>query len=86
MAVILAEAMPASPASAVFDEVLAIRPGAWPNLRIVEIGDALLNRNGELIAAAHEVYRLQIRRRPDLPDIMTASGRGREVAAATGGQ
>ena len=84
MAVILAEAMPRSPASAVFDEVLGIRPGAWPNLRIVEIGDALLKRNGELIAAAREVYRLQIRRRPELMDIMTASGRGREVAAATG--
>jgi predicted protein tyrosine phosphatase len=80
MAVILAQALPASPAEAVFDELLRIRPGAWPNLRIVELADALLDRHGELVAAAHGVYRRQVVRRPDLVAAMRSSGRAREVA------
>jgi predicted protein tyrosine phosphatase len=83
MAVILAEAMPTSPASAAFDEVLHIRPGAWPNLRIIEIADALLKRRGELVAAALDVYRLQMSRRPELREIMAIGGRAREVEAAS---
>jgi predicted protein tyrosine phosphatase len=83
MAVILAQALPASPAGAVFDEVLRIRPGAWPNLRIVELADALLDRQGELVAAAHGVYRRQTVRRPDLVDAMRSCGRAREVATVT---
>jgi predicted protein tyrosine phosphatase len=80
MAVILAQALPAHPAEAMFDEVLRIRPGAWPNLRIVELADALLDRQGDLVAAAHGVYRRQVVRRPDLVTAMRSSGRGREVA------
>ena len=43
-----------------------IRPHAWPNLRLMEIGDALLGRDGELIAAAVERYRDMLRQRPEL--------------------
>jgi hypothetical protein len=63
-------------------EVLRIRPQAWPNLRIIELGDALLSLNGAMIAAAIEVYSLQLARRPELADAMIGGGRGREVAAA----
>jgi predicted protein tyrosine phosphatase len=83
MAVILAQAQPARPAEAAFDKVLRIRPGAWPNLRIVELADALLGRQGELVAAAHGVYRRQAVRRPELVDVMRSSGRGREVETVT---
>ena len=83
MAVILAQAQPARPAEAAFDKVLRIRPGAWPNLRIVELADALLGRQGELVAAAHGVYRRQAVRRPELVDGMRSSGRGREVETVT---
>jgi predicted protein tyrosine phosphatase len=82
MALLLAQARPSAPARAVFGEILRIRPQAWPNLRVVEIGDAMLGRRGEIVAAAREVYRLQIERRPDLAEIMERGGRGREVAAA----
>ena len=51
----------------------ADRPQIWPNLRIVELGDEALGRNGDLIAAAHRVYRFQIGKRPELP---LRSGRG----------
>lgn len=82
MALMLAQALPDRPAGEIFDEVLRIRAKAWPNLRIVEMGDAMLGRGGEMIAAARGVYRAQIARRPELAEIMRQGGRGREVAAA----
>jgi predicted protein tyrosine phosphatase len=51
-ALILMQANPEWPASAALDVVAAIRPRAWPNLLILEFGDALLGRNGEIVAAA----------------------------------
>src|SRR5438309_936145 len=36
MALILAQASPSTPADRIFEEVLRIRPQAWPNLRILE--------------------------------------------------
>jgi hypothetical protein len=49
---ILAQAVPTLPATAIAAEVLTIRPKAWPNLRVIELGDAALDRLGELIDAA----------------------------------
>jgi predicted protein tyrosine phosphatase len=82
MALILAQALPDVPAPRIFEEVLRIRPQAWPNLRIVEFGDAQLGRRGELVAAAAGVYRVQLERRPDRAGEMRAGGRGREIDAA----
>ena len=66
----------------VFAEVLRIRPQAWPNLRIVEMGDALLGRGGALVEAARGVYRRQLGARPHLAEEFRRGGRGREVEAA----
>ena len=63
-------------------EVLRVRPKAWPNLRIIEIGDGVLGRDGGLVEAAAAVYRKQLEIRPHLAAFMTLGGRGREVAAA----
>lgn len=82
MALILAQALPDVSVEPIFDEILRIRPQAWPNLRILEIGDVQLGRCGELIAAAAALYRRQLERRPDLAEQMRAGGRGREVSAA----
>ncbi|WP_135467541.1 tyrosine phosphatase family protein [Crenalkalicoccus roseus] len=82
MALILAQALPETPAEAILGEVLRIRDKAWPNLRILEMGDAMLGRGGTLVAAARGIYRLQLERRPWLAERMSADGRGREVAAA----
>jgi predicted protein tyrosine phosphatase len=79
LALLIAQAIPGVSADKVFAEVLRIRPVAWPNLRIVELGDALLGRRGTLIAALHEVYRRKIEADPELALVMTAAGRGREV-------
>lgn len=84
MALVLAQALPRLPAGRIMEDLLRIRDKAWPNLRLIEMGDAALGRGGELIAAAHEVYRLQLRARPHLAEFMEAAGRGREVRAALG--
>lgn len=81
LAVLLAQAVPGCSAAAIFAEIMRLRPCIWPNLRIVELGDALLGRNGDLIAAAHGVYRLQVYRRPEIADQMRAGGRAREVVS-----
>jgi predicted protein tyrosine phosphatase len=82
MALLIAQALPNRPAEAVFADVLAIRPQIWPNLRIIEMGDALLGRNGALVAAVRAVYRQQIAKDPSLADDFRAYGRAREVEAA----
>ncbi len=82
MALILAQALPERPAPEIIQELLRIRPQAWPNLRILDIGDAMLGRGGALVAAAAAAYRRQLARQPGIADGMARSGRGREVVAA----
>jgi predicted protein tyrosine phosphatase len=47
-AILLAQRNPGEEAAA-FRHVARIRPGAWPNRRMVEIADRLLQRDGRLI-------------------------------------
>ncbi|TPQ29170.1 protein-tyrosine-phosphatase [Bradyrhizobium guangdongense] len=61
----LAAAQPGAPAQA-FSRLLAIAPNAWPNLRMIELGDALLGCNGQLVAAARAHYANMIERYPAL--------------------
>ena len=82
MSLLLAQAVPERSGEEIFAEILQIRPQIWPNLRIVEMGDRLLDRGGELVRAVHGIYRLQARRRPELIEEMRANGRAREVALA----
>jgi predicted protein tyrosine phosphatase len=82
MALLIAQATPERSGIAIFGDILRIRPQIWPNLRIVEIGDDALGRNGDLIAAAQGIYRLQIDRNPHLIEHFRAVGRAREVEAA----
>jgi predicted protein tyrosine phosphatase len=81
MILMVAQARPDLAASAVAREIFNIRSKAWPNLRLIEIGDAMLNRGGEIVRAVNEIYRAQLVRRPELAELMTAGGRAREVAA-----
>jgi len=82
MALILAQARPDRPALEALAEVRRIRDRIWPNLRVIELGDELLGRGGELVAAAIARYRHVIECRPDVARTMTEMGRGREVRAA----
>ncbi len=83
MALILALTLPDLAANRIFEEVLRIRPQAWPNLRILELGDTQLNRRGEFVAAAARIYRTQLDRRQYIIEQMRSNGRGREIEAAS---
>ena len=84
MALLLAQAAPERSGEEIFAEILRIRPQIWPNLRIVEMGDAMLGRDGELVRAVHGIYRSQARHRPELIEEMRGNGRAREAAIADG--
>ena len=84
MVLILAQAMPLASAEEVVAMVHGIREKAWPNLRIIELGDAMLGRGGALVRAVTALHRTQLRVRPHIGDFMTQGGRGREVTAASG--
>lgn len=84
MTLLLAQARPERPAEEAVAEVVRIRPIAWPNLRMIEFGDALLGRDGALIEAAHRRYREVVARDPGWGYDMVRGGRGREAAPALG--
>jgi predicted protein tyrosine phosphatase len=83
-ALILAQARPDRAAREALAAVAQLRPRAWPNLRILEFGDALLGRNGELVAAVAAIYRRFLEREPTFEEAMIDAGRSREVIAALG--
>lgn len=79
---ILAQAHPEEAAKDILEAVARIRPRAWPNLRMLELGDALLGRNGDIVAAVSVIYRRVLDRDPGFQDAMIDGGRAREVIAA----
>ena len=79
---IVAQARPDRPAEEALQTVLSRRPRAWPNLRILELGDALLERRGEIVGAARAHYRRRLEREPWLIEQMIDGGRAREIAEA----
>jgi len=81
MLLILAQALPQVSAETLAAEVLRIRDKAWPNLRIIEMGDAVLGRAGAVVAAAHGLYGTQMQRKPEIGKMMSEMGRSREVIA-----
>jgi predicted protein tyrosine phosphatase len=78
----MAQTSPDRPADEVLREVVRLRPRAWPNLRILELGDEILGRRGEIVEAARTHYRRALEREPWLAEAMIDGGRAREVAAA----
>jgi predicted protein tyrosine phosphatase len=81
---ILAQAYPDWPASDVLEAVVELRPRAWPNLRMLELGDELLGRGGEIVAAVAPIYLRALERDPAFGEMIRDNGRGREVSAAIG--
>jgi predicted protein tyrosine phosphatase len=84
LALILAQARPDRAAEDVLADIVERRPKAWPNLRILELGDALLGRGGRLVAAVAACYRARLADRPQLADGMVEMGRIREIDWAQG--
>jgi predicted protein tyrosine phosphatase len=82
MALLLGQAQPEFTADAIMGHILEMREKAWPNLRILEYGEAILGRPGEFSRAAATVYRHQLQQRPEIREFFVNSGRGREIDAA----
>jgi predicted protein tyrosine phosphatase len=79
LAMLLAQARPDRPAADAMAAMVRIRPRAWPNLRMIELADGLLNRHGTLVAAARDRYRDMLRKDPELAVFMRETNRAREV-------
>jgi len=78
-ALLLAEARPDWSGTQVMAEIAGVRSKAWPNLRMVEIGDEMLGRNGELVRAIRARHHELATALPQVADFMRDSGRGREL-------
>lgn len=82
MAALLLQAHPDVDEDAVLDQILSIRPLAWPNSRVIAFADELLQRRGRLTQALGRLYGRQLRTSPELADFMRGVGRGAEVEMA----
>jgi predicted protein tyrosine phosphatase len=81
-ALLLAQADPARPAEAIFAEITDQRPRAWPNLLLLEFGEAALGRPGELVPAVAAQYRRVLDANPQFGEFIKGNGRGRELDLA----
>ena len=79
MLMILAQAHPGESEDAVADRLVAIRPQAWPNSRMVGFADKLLGRDGRLLAAIARIYARRLKAFPEFGEMMRRGARGREV-------
>ena len=79
MMLLLAQARPDVPGLEIADQVLNIRPIAWPNSRMITLGDALLGRKGELVDAVYELYRKRAATSPETVQFIREAGRLAEL-------
>jgi predicted protein tyrosine phosphatase len=84
MLMILAQAHPRESEEAAVDRLLAIRPQAWPNSRMIAFADELLGRDGRLTAAACRIYARRLKAQPDFAQLMRLGRRGSEVEMGLG--
>jgi predicted protein tyrosine phosphatase len=82
MAILMAHFNPSESEEAIFARLLAIRPQAWPNSRMIGFADDLLNRKGRLAASLGRLYARQLANRPETEIFMRSHGRAREVEMA----
>ncbi len=76
---LLAEARPDWSAVQVMAHIASIRGKAWPNLRMIELGDDMLGHGGSLIEAVRDRHRQLARSLPGVADFMRENGRAREL-------
>lgn len=81
-ALLLAQEDPSLSATEVFDAIALLRPRAWPNLALLELGEAALDRRGEFTAAVGAQYRRVLTADPGFAMFLRENGRGREVDMA----
>src|SRR3569833_685870 len=67
---LLAEATPERPAKEKMAEIAHVRDKAWPNLRMVEIGDRMLGLKGDLVRAVRDRFYQMARALPRVVDFL----------------
>lgn len=78
LAILLAQREPGT-AAAVFAQLRAIRPKAWPNSLMIALADELLGAGGQLVHELREHYKFQLRSHPEIGRLMIGLGREREI-------
>jgi len=81
-ALLLAQQDPALPGEAIFTKIARIRPRAWPNLLLLELGETALGRPGEFVSAVATQYRRVLLAEPEFAAYLAENGRAREVDLA----
>ncbi|HLG88262.1 MAG TPA: protein-tyrosine-phosphatase [Alphaproteobacteria bacterium] len=76
---LLTQAEPGWSSDRVMAEVARIRPKAWPNLRMIEIGDGMLGRKGDLVRVVRARHRELAEALPQVANFMRDCGRAREL-------
>lgn len=82
MAMMLVAASPEESGERIMERLVAIRPQAWPNLRMIGFADEILGRGGDLSDAVTRLHARQIAAKPHLADVMRRLGRALEVDRA----
>lgn len=82
MTMMLAEAYPDEREDGIVERLTAIRPQAWPNLRMIGFADEILGREGRLKGAVSRLHARQLVRQPHLADTFRRLGRAWEVEQA----
>ena len=67
--VLLAGTQPGAPEQALA-QLLSVAPNAWPNLRMIELGDALADCKGRLISAVRGHYASMLERYPAIRQVI----------------
>jgi predicted protein tyrosine phosphatase len=76
---VLAQREPKRSEHEIVAEIVRQRPKAWPNLRMIEMGDDMLLRQGRLIEAVRNRHHAVAAAQPDVAQMMRNAGRAREV-------
>lgn len=82
LAIILAETDPTLSEDAVFEQVLTIRPRAWPNSLMIALADEAMGRSGRFVEALRRVYGRQLAAHPELRELAIRLDRRAEIEAA----
>jgi len=82
MTTLLVQADPEATEERIFERLVAIRPKAWPNSRMIGFADDLLGLGGRLTEALRRHYGRRLALRPELADVMAGLNRAREVEMA----
>lgn len=82
MLLLLARLEPDADEQQLFARLRRIRPQAWPNSRMIGLGDSLLGRGGRLVEALRDHYGHQVRAEPNYIRWMMQLRRGAELEMA----